>query len=89
MGVEELHYAFNNTISIKDSSITKLAKCILLEQPIFEIDIERLCAGEQPKKRKKVYVNLDARLKRITLSYNFNNIEQYLIRFAINLKISI
>ena len=44
--------------------------------------------GEQPRKKKKKYTNLDARLKRIALSYNVNNIEEYLIRIAMNLKIS-
>ena len=69
-------------------SITKLAKCILREQSRFEIDIERLRAGEQPKKKKKAYANLDARFKRIALSYDVNNIEEYLTRIAMNLKIS-
>jgi hypothetical protein len=52
------------------------------------MDIERLRAGEQRKKRRKAYANLDARLKRIALSYNVNNIEEYLTRIAMNLKIS-
>ena len=86
--VEGWHHAFNNRVSIKHPSITKLAKCILREQSRFEIDIERLRAGEQPKKKKKVYVNLDARLKRIALSYDVNNIKEYLTRIAMNLKIS-
>ncbi|CAF1091814.1 unnamed protein product [Rotaria sordida] len=87
--IEGWHHAFNNRVSIKHPSITKLAKCILREQSRFEIDIERLRAGEQPKKKKKVYENLDARLKRIALSYDVNNIEEYLTRIAMNLKISI
>jgi hypothetical protein len=33
-------------------------------------------------------VNLDARLKRFALPYNVNNIEEYLIRIAMNLEIS-
>ena len=85
--IEGWHHAFNNRVSIKHPSITKLAKCILREQSRFEIDIERLRAGEEPRKKKKVYANLDARLKRIALSYNVNNIEEYLTRIAMNLKI--
>ncbi|CAF1546173.1 unnamed protein product, partial [Rotaria sordida] len=65
--VEGWHHAFNNRVSIKHPSITKLAKCILREQSRFEIDTERLRAGGQPKKKKKVYENLDGRLKRIAL----------------------
>ena len=81
------HRAFNNRVSIKHPSITRLAKCILREQARFEIDIERLRTGEQSKKKKKIYENLDARLKRIVLSYDVNNIEEYLTRIAMNLKI--
>jgi hypothetical protein len=45
-------------------------------------------AGEQLKKTKIVYANLDARLKRITVSYDVNNIEEYLTRIVMDLKIS-
>ncbi|CAF2879240.1 unnamed protein product [Rotaria sp. Silwood2] len=86
--VDGWHHAFNSRVSIKHPSITKLVKCILREQSKFQINIERLRAGEQPKKKRKVYANLDARLERITLSYDVNNIEEYLTRIAINLKIS-
>ena len=100
--VERWHRAFNNHVSIKHPSITRLAKCILREQARFEIDIERfqtgeqarfeidierLQTGEQPKKKKKNYQKVDARLKRIVLSYDVNNIEEYLTRIAMNLKI--
>ena len=86
--VKEWHHAFNNRVSIKHPSVTKLAKSILREQSRFEIDTERLRVGEQPKKKKKVYENLDARLKRVVISYDVNNIEEYLTRIAMNLKIS-
>ena len=85
--VEGWHRAFNNRSSIKHPSITRLAKCILREQARFEIDIERLRTDEQPKKKKKIYENLDARLKRFVLSYDVNNIEEYLTRIAMNSKI--
>ncbi|CAF1195693.1 unnamed protein product [Adineta ricciae] len=85
--LEGWHNAFNNRVSIKHPSITKLAKCIIREQSRFEIDIERLRTGEQPRKKKKVYADLDARLKRIAMSYNVNNIEDYLYRIAVNLKL--
>ncbi|CAF3105054.1 unnamed protein product [Rotaria sp. Silwood2] len=51
--VEGWHHAFNSGVSIKHPSITKLAKCILREQSRFEIDIEKLRAGEQLKKEKE------------------------------------
>ena len=38
-------------------------------------------------KRKRNYANLDGRLKRIVLSYNVNNIEEYFIRITMNLEI--
>jgi hypothetical protein len=37
-------------------------------------------------RKKKVYANLDALLKRIALSYDVNNIEEYFTRIAMNLK---
>ena len=52
--VDVWHSTFNHRVSIKHPSITKLAKCIIREQSRFEIDIERLRAGEQPKKKNKV-----------------------------------
>jgi hypothetical protein len=63
-------------------------KCILREESRLKIDIERLGASEQPKKRRKISTNLDAQLKRIAMSYDVNNIEEYLNRIGMNLKIS-
>ena len=40
------------------------------------------------QRKTKVYANLDERLKRIALSYDVNNMEEYLSRIAMNLKIS-
>jgi hypothetical protein len=50
----------------------------LREQSRFEIDIdiERLHAGEEPRKKRKFYANLDS------------NIEEYLTRIAMNLNLS-
>ena len=56
--VEEWYLAFNNRVSIKHPSITRLAKCILREQAKFEIDIKRLRTGEQPKKKKKKIIKI-------------------------------
>ena len=85
--VQGWHWAFNNRVSIKHASIIRLAKCILREQARFEIDIERLRTGEQSKKKKTIYRNLDVRLKRIMLSCDIKNIEKYLTQSAMNLKI--
>ena len=82
------HHAFNNRVSVKHSSITKLVNCILREQSRSEILIERCRAGEQPKKKKRIYANLDARLRGIALSYNLNDTAEYLTPIAIILKIN-
>lgn len=87
--VEGWDHAFNNRVSIKHPSTVKLTKCILREQSQFEVDIERLRAGALPEKKKKVYADLDARLKTVTLSYNIYDIEDYLNRIAMNLKIRV
>jgi len=52
------------------------------------VDTERLRAGVHPEKKKKVYADLDARLKTVTLSYNVHDIADYLTRIAMNLKIT-
>ncbi len=75
--IEDWHHAFDNPVSIKHPSISKLVKYILREQSRFETNIERLRAGEQAKKRKKVYANLKVRLNRIASSYDVNSIEEY------------
>ncbi|CAF4539087.1 unnamed protein product, partial [Rotaria sp. Silwood2] len=87
--IEGWHHAFNNRVSIKHPSIVKLTKCILREQSRFEVDIERLRAGAPPQKKRKLYADLDARLKTVTLSYNIHNIDDYLNRIAMNLKIGV
>ena len=86
--VEGWDRAFNNRVSIKHPSIVKFTKCILREQSRFEVDTERLRAGVHPEKKKKVYADLDARLKTVTLSYNVHDIADYLNRIAMNLKIT-
>ncbi|CAF1447913.1 unnamed protein product [Adineta ricciae] len=85
--IEGWQNAFNSRVSIKHPSVTNLAKCIIREQSRFEIDIERLRTGEQPRKKKKVYADLDARLKRIVMSYNVDYIEEYLYQIAVDLKL--
>ena len=50
-------------------------------------DFELVNNPRKRKKEKKIIKNLDARLKRIMLSYDVNNIEKYLTRIAMNLKI--
>ncbi|CAF5100221.1 unnamed protein product [Rotaria sp. Silwood1] len=87
--IEGWHHAFNNRVSIKHPSIVKLTKCILREQSRFEVDIERLRAGAPPQKKRKLYADLDALLKTVTLSYNIHNIDDYLNRIAMNLKIGV
>ena len=61
--VEGWHRAFNNRVSINHPTVTKLAKCILREQTKFEMDIERIRVGQEPKPKKKIYATLDSRLK--------------------------
>jgi hypothetical protein len=48
-----------------DVSRTTPLTITLVYHSRFGIDIERLCASEEPKKKKKVYADLDAKLKRI------------------------
>ncbi len=58
--VERWHRAFNCRVSIKNPTITKLAKCILREQTKFEMDIEKIRVGQERKPKKKIYGTLDS-----------------------------
>jgi len=86
--VEGWHRAFNNRVSIKHPTITKLSKCILREQTKFELDIERIRVGQEPKSKKKIYATLDSRLKRIAATYNFESVNDYLACVAANVKLN-
>ena len=86
--IEGWHRAFNNRVSVKHPSVTKLAQCIVREQSKFELDIERIRVGQQPKPKRKIYANLDARLKRVVATYSIENINDYLARVAANVKLS-
>jgi hypothetical protein len=86
--VEGWHRAFNHCVSIKHPTLTKLAKCILREQSKFELDIERIRVGQEPKPKKKIYANLDSRLKRVVASYDFQCVNDYLARVAANVKLN-
>jgi hypothetical protein len=86
--VEGWHRAFNQRVSIKHPTLTKLAKCILREQTKFELDIERIRVGQEPKPKKKIYATLDARLKRIVATYKFDSVNDYLARIAANVKLN-
>ncbi len=43
---------------------------------------------QQPKPKKKIYATLDSRLKRVTASYNFKYVNDYLARVAANVKLN-
>ena len=86
--IEGWHRAFNNRVSIKHPTLTKLAQCIIREQSKFELDIERIRIGQEPKPKRKEYANLDARLKRVVSTYNVESISDYLARIAVNVKLS-
>ena len=89
--VQKWHYVFNNGVSFNHHSCSKLVQCILRQQSRFEIDIERTRPCEQSKKKKKVCINLDERLKKIMISYDvkINIVEKYLIQIAMHLIIII
>ena len=42
----------------------------------------------QPKPKKKIYATIDSCLKRITASYNFESVNDYLGRVAANVKLN-
>lgn len=86
--VEGWPRAFNNRVSIEHPTVTKLARCILREQTKFEMDTERIRAGQQPKSKKKMYAALDSRLKRLVSSYSFDSVNDYLACVAVNVKLN-
>ena len=86
--IEGWHRAFNNRVSVKHPTVTKLAQCIIREQSKFELDIERIRVGQEPKPKRKIYANLDARLKRVVATYDIEIINDYLSRVAANVKLN-
>ncbi len=52
--IEGWHRAFNCRVSIKYPTVTKLAKCILREQTKFQMNIERIRVGQEPRSKKKI-----------------------------------
>ena len=86
--IERCHRTFNNRVSIKYPTISKLVKYTLRKRAYFEMNIERIRVSQQPKPKMKIYAALDSRLKRIFASYNFESVVDYLTRVAANLKLS-
>ena len=73
---------------MKHPILTKLANCIIMEQSKFELDIERIRVGQEPRPQKKIYAALDSRLKRVVASYNFDSVNDYLLNIAANVKLN-
>jgi hypothetical protein len=65
--LEEFHHPSSNRLSVKHP---------VREQSRFEIHIERFRANEQMKEKKKVYANIDSRLKSIVLSGGVSSSEE-------------
>lgn len=86
--IEGWHRAFSSCVSIKHPTITKLTQSIIREQSKFELDLERIKVGQQPRAQEKIYATLDARLKRIVTSYNFEYVDDYLARVTANVKLN-
>ena len=86
--IEGWHQAFNRRVSMKHPTLTKLANCIMREQSKFELDIERIRVGQEPKPQKKIYATIDLRLKRVVASYKFESVNDYLANIAANVKLN-
>jgi hypothetical protein len=82
--VEGWHNAFANRVLISHPSVSKLANKIRQEQSKFEIDIEQVRQGHEPKPRKASYRKLDDRIKRLVQAYDNNDLAQYLNGLAAN-----
>jgi hypothetical protein len=73
---------------VKHPSVIKLAQWSVREQSKFDLDIERIRVGQEPKLKRQIYANLDARLKRVIVTYSIENINDHLARVAANVKLS-
>jgi hypothetical protein len=82
--IEGWHNAFANRVLISHPSISKLADKIRQEQSKFEIDIEQVRQGHEPKPKKASYKKVDDRIKRLVQAYDNNNLAQYLKGLAAN-----
>ena len=82
--LEGWHNAFANRVAINHPTIPKLTDKIRKEQSKFEVDIEQVRQGHEPKSKKASYRKLDERIKRLVLAYDNNNLPQYLSGVAAN-----
>ena len=67
----------------------RFAEKIRREQSKFEIDINQLLQGHQPKQKKACYRKLDERISRIVHNYDPLQISQYLKNIAVNLSLQL
>ncbi|CAF4363303.1 unnamed protein product [Rotaria sp. Silwood2] len=85
--IEGWHNAFANRVAIAHPTIPKLTNKIIQEQSKFEIDIEKLRQGDEPKPKKAAYRKYDDKIKRLVQLYNNNDLAQYLSGIAANINL--
>ncbi|CAF1253690.1 unnamed protein product [Rotaria sordida] len=83
--LEGWHKAFANRVSINHPTISKLTDKIRQVQSKFEVDIEQVRQGHEPKPKKASYRKLDERIKRVVQTYGDNDLAQYLSGLAANI----
>lgn len=85
--IEGWHQAFAKRVAIVHPSINKLADKIRREQSKFEVDIEQIRQGHEPKPKKAMYRKLDERLKRLVDDYPNVDLGEFLRSVASNVSL--
>ena len=76
--IERWHNVLAKRVAIVHPSVTKLAEKIRREQSKFEMDIEQIRQGQEPKPKKVQYQKLDERIKRLVDDYFNVELGEYL-----------
>ena len=85
--IEGWHNAFAKHVTIAHPSVTKLAEKIRHEQSKFEVDVEQIQQGQEPKPKNVSCRKLDERIKPLIDDYSNVKLGKYLNELAANMSL--
>lgn len=85
--IEGWHKAFSTLLAANHPIIWKFIDTLKKEQNLNEVKINQYIAGQPPPKRRRIYIQTEAKIKNIVLEYNKRTSSQYLIGIAHNFQL--
>lgn len=70
--VEGWHRGFEEQVAAHHPNLWRFVECLKKEQAVNELQIEKFLSGEGPSKQRKLYRDLDERLRNLVLSFSNN-----------------